>query len=288
MTPRPGILTLLLAAASLALACSRTPPPKQYELKGQILSLKPENLELLVRHEDIKGFMPAMTMPYKVAEASLLAGKEPGDLITATLVVGETEAHLSAITKIGHEAIAEPPAAPEVSAMEMVKEGRKVPDAPLIDETGRPRPLGAYRGHRLALTFIYTRCPDPEFCPLMNQNFLAVQKLIESTPELADAQLLSISLDPEFDTPAVLKEQALKIGADPKRWHFAVPEKAVSGKFSALFGVTATSNGTPTLIHNLGTAVIDPDGQLVKLYSNNRWTPAELIADLKAAPAPRH
>ena len=277
---------LLLLAASAG--CGGGPEPKQYELKGQILAIRPERQEVLVKHEDIKDFMPAMTMPYKVGDAGLLVGKEPGDLVTATLVVGETEAHLSALNKTGHAPIETPPAEPEVSALEMVQEGKPVPDAPLVDEDGKPRPLASYRGHRLAITFIYTRCPDAEFCPLMNQNFLAVQKAIASTPELADVQLLSISLDPEFDTPAVLKAHARAVQADSQRWHFVTAPTSAIGKFAPLFGVTVTSNGTPTLIHNLGTAVIDPQGRLVKLHSTNQWTPAELVAELKAAPAPAH
>ncbi len=282
-SPRIACVVLLAAVAG---GCSRGPEPKKYELKGQILAVQPERQELLVKHEDIPGFMPAMTMPYKVSDAGLLAGKEPGDLITATLVVGDTEAHLSTLTKTGHAAIEAPPTQPEVSALEMVQEGQPVPDAPLVDEDGKPRPLASYRGHRVALTFIYTRCPDAEFCPLMNQNFLAVQKIIESTPELSDVQLVSISFDPEFDTPAVLKVQAQRLKADPLRWHFVTAPAAAIGKFASLFGVTVTTNGTPILIHNLGTAVIDPEGRLVKLYSTNQWTPAELVAQLKAAPAP--
>ena len=287
MTLRRGIFAVLIATA-LGAGCRRAPEPKQYELTGQILAVRPERLEVLVKHDDIKGFMPAMTMPYKVNEAALLAGAAPGDLITATLVVGETDAHLSALRKTGHAAIETPPIEPEVSALEMGRKGAIVPDAPLVDEDGKARPLASYRGHRVALTFIYTRCPDVEFCPLMNQNFLAVQKIVAAAPDLADVQLVSISVDPEFDTPAVLKAQARRVHADPARWHFLVAPAAVPGQFAALFGVTATNNGSPTIIHNLGTAVIDPEGRLVALHSTNQWTPAELVAELKAAPAPAH
>ena len=287
MTLRRGIFAVLMATA-LGAGCRRATEPKQYELTGQILAVRPERLEVLVKHNDIKGFMPAMTMPYTVKDATVIAGAKPGDLITATLVVGETEAHLSALRKTGHAAIETPQAEPEVSALEMVRKGEKVPDAPLVDEDGKARPLASYRGHRVALTFIYTRCPDPEFCPLMNQNFFAVQKAIAAAPELADVRLISVSVDPEFDTPAVLKAQARRVQADPARWHFLVAPAAVTGKFAALFGVTAMNNGTPTIIHNLGTAVIDPDGRLVALHSTNQWTPAELVAELKAAPAPAH
>jgi protein SCO1/2 len=279
---------LVLILIALTAACGRQePPPKQYELKGQILAVKPESQELLVKHDDIKGFMPAMTMPYKVEDASALEGRQPGDLITATLVVGETSAHLSSITKTGHAAIEVPTTQPEVSVFDMVKEGAPVPDAKLVDEDGTPRPLASYKGHRLVLTFIYTRCPDPEFCVLMNQQFSVLQKTIASTPKLSDVQLLSISFDPDFDTPAVLKDYAGIQRADPKVWHFATGSKADITQLASHFGVTATSNGTPVLIHNLGTAVIDAQGRLVKLHSTNKWTPAEVLAELDAAAGPR-
>ena len=149
-------------------ACSRTPPAKEYQLKGQILDVKPETNEVLVKHEDIKGFMPAMTMPYKVEDGKLLAGKEPGDLITATLVVGETEAHLSTIDKTGHAPI-ENTGGPELTASQILKPGDPVPDTKLIDENNMARPLTSYKGHRVALTFMYTRCPQPDFCPLIDR-----------------------------------------------------------------------------------------------------------------------
>ena len=282
---RPCALVLLLAG--LAAACGRqAPPPRQYELTGQILAVKPESLEVLVKHDDIKGFMPAMTMPYKVESTALLDGRMPGDLITATLVVAETTGYLSAITKTGHAAIEAPAAPPEVSVFDMVKEGDTVPDALLIDEDGKPRPLSSYRGRRVVLTFIYTRCPDADFCPLMNQQFAALQKTIKSTPALADVQLVSISFDPEFDTPPVLKAYAKTQQADPLIWHFTTGTKEELTQLASRFGVTVTSDGTPALIHNLGTAVLDTEGRLVKLHSSNQWKPADIVAELQQAAAP--
>src|SRR5213083_33373 len=123
----------LFVAILVATACSRTPPAKEYQLQGQILDVKPETSEVLVKHGDIPGFMPAMTMPYKVEDSKLLAGKEPGDLITATLVVGETEAHLSKIDKTGHAAV-DNTGGPEITESEILKPGEAVPDTKLVDE----------------------------------------------------------------------------------------------------------------------------------------------------------
>ncbi len=279
-----SIARLVVAAALCVVACGRQePPPRQFQLTGQILSIKPEEQEVLVKHQDIPGFMMAMTMPYRVSDPTLLEGKTAGDLISATLVVGETRAYLSSITKTGHAEVETPAVQPEISALDMVTPGEPVPDVMLVDQDGKPLSLASYRGRPLALTFIYTRCPDPEFCPLMNQNFLAVQKAIESTPGLEKARLLSVSFDPGFDTPAVLKDQASRVQADPKVWRFATGKVDDIAAFASHFGVTVTREESPVLIHNLGTAVIDGEGRLVTLYSNNRWTPSQLVAQLQAA-----
>ena len=285
----PVALRFAIAALLLVTACGRpaSPPPKQYELKGQILSLKPEQQEVLVKHEDIPGFMPAMTMPYKVKDSSLLEGKQPGDLITATLEVGELDANLTAITKIGTAPIDDPSAGPAITASDLVEAGEPVPDNPLVDQDNASRPLSSLRGHRVALTFIYTRCPMPDFCPLMDKHFQQVQDAIRNTPQLSDVRLVSVTLDPEFDTPAVLKKHAQALKADPAIWHLLTGQREALASVAKSFGVT-TEAGPPgsLVVHNLRTAVIDPDGRLVKAYSGNMWTPAELIADIKAAPAP--
>jgi len=274
-------------AAIVATGCSRTAPTKEYQLQGQILDVKPETSEVLVKHGDIPGFMPAMTMPYKVEDAKILADKQPGDLITATLVVGETEAHLSKIDKTGHAAI-EDATGPEITESQMLKPGDPVPDTPLVDERNGARPLTSLKGHRVALTFMYTRCPQPDFCPLMDRNFAAIQNEIKKTPGLGDVRLVSVSFDPANDTPAVLQAHAKTLQADPAVWHFVTASAGDIKGFTAKFGVTAEpSDESPAVLtHNLSTAVIDAEGRLVKIRPGNMWTPADLIADLKAAPAP--
>lgn len=277
---RPAVALLLCLAA-----CRQAPPPKEYPLTGQILSIKPESQEVLVKHDDIPGFMMAMTMPYKVSDARDLDGKAVGDLIAATLVVGETTAFLEGIEKTGHAEVEPPAVQPEISALDMVKVGDPVPDATLVDQDGRSFTLSSYKGRPLALTFIYTRCPDEEFCPLMNQHFQAVQRAIRSTPGLGDARLLSISFDPEYDTPAVLSEQARLVEADADVWRFATGTLEDVAGIARRFGVTVTRDDGPAIVHNLGTAVIDAQGRLAALHSTNRWTPSDLVADLQTAAA---
>ena len=280
-----GIVVALVAVV----ACSRAPEPKQYELKGQVLGVKPEAREVLIKHEDILGFMPGMTMPFKVREAKLIEGLRPGDLVTATLVVADTEAYLSAVTKTGHAA-PDVPAPPETasSGFELLKEGETVPEQLLIDQDGKPRPLSKMRGHRVALTFIYTRCPMPDFCPLMDRHFQAVQQEIKRNPALADVRLVSVSFDPQFDTPPVLKAHADRLGADPLIWTFVTGEREAITRFAARFGVSVEreERNPIDITHNLRTAIIDAEGRLVTVRTGNDWTPADVLADLEATPAP--
>ncbi|MGE0392151.1 MAG: SCO family protein [Vicinamibacterales bacterium] len=280
----------LLLASLAAGACSKPAPAKRYELTGQILGLRPEARELMVKHDDIKGFMPAMTMPYKVSDLSLLEGKAPGDLITATLEVGENQGILTAITKTGH---ADLPAAPEeqmLTPMAVLVEGDAVPEEILFDQDGKARPVSSFKGKTVALTFTYTRCPMPDFCPLMDRNFATVQVALKKSPELAHVRLASVTIDPAHDTPAVLKAHAATLKADPAVWTFLTGDEINLSHFAAQFGLSVMRNDKDPsdISHTLRTVVIGPDGKIAKTFSGNHWTPAELLASLKAVPASAH
>jgi protein SCO1/2 len=277
------LVTIAVAVAS----CGRPPETREYELQGQILAVRPAQREVVIKHEDIKGFMPGMTMPFTVRDTALLSGTQPGDLVTATLVVGETEAYLSKLTTTGHAALTEAPPAP---APEILAPGQAVTDANLVDQDGQVRAFSSFKGHRVALTFIYTRCPLPDFCPLMDRHFASVQKTIASTPALADVRLVTVTLDPAFDTPAILKPYARRRGADPSVWSFLTGEPEEVNRFASQFGLYVEHNPESAIdiTHNLRTAVLDPEGRLVAVHNGNSWTPAELVADLTAAPASKH
>lgn len=284
------VRTLPFLALLCLVACSR-PATKQYELKGQILGIKPEANEVLVKHEDIKGFMPAMTMPYKVSDAALLKDKQPGDLFVATLVVGETEGVLSRLEKTGHAAIDQPPPAQTLSPIEVLTVGQRVPDETLVDQDGQPRSLASFRGHPVAVTFMYTRCPMPDFCPLMDRHFAAIQKSIQDDPALARVRLLSITIDPSYDDAAVLKRHAARLKADPKIWSFLTGDQEHISRFAAQFGLAVVRNDAESadISHTLRTVVLDGSGTLVASHSGNSWTPSDLLADIRtvaAAPTP--
>lgn len=277
-----------MVAAALLAACNREAPTRQYELTGQILAIDTTRNEVLIKHDNITNFMPAMTMPFTVKDPSLLSGREPGDLVTATLVVGETSAHLSSLTRTGYAKLEAPPVVSD--SPRVLMPGEPVADALLVDQQEKPRPFSSFKGHRVAITFMFTRCPLPDFCPLMDRHFAAVQKSIQGAPDMRDVRLVTMTLDPEFDTPGVLRRHAARLNADPAIWSFVTGEPKAIADFARQFGIyTERDLGTgANLVHNLRTAVIDAEGRMVKVHSGNDWTPADLVADLKATPAPAH
>ncbi|HTM05301.1 MAG TPA: SCO family protein [Vicinamibacterales bacterium] len=266
--------------------CRQPPPARQYELTGQILAIKPDRNEVILKHNDIPGFMPAMTMTYKVKEPELLNGRKEGDMVKATLVVEEVKAYLSSLNVTGHQPL--DTAAPVTDTAHILTPGEPVADALLVDQGGKPMPFSSLRGHRVALTFVYTRCPLPDYCVLMEKNFAAVQQALAAKPELSDVRLLTVTMDPEFDTPAVLKPHAIDLGANPAVWTFATGDPKEVQRFGEQFGIHVERDPTNKwqLIHNLRTAVIGADGKVVKTESGNFWTPPELVADLEKTPAP--
>ena len=280
-------LCVLTLAVVVAAACSST---KHYEMNGQVLSVNRDKLEILVNHGDIPGLMPAMTMPYKVQAASMLDNIGAGDLISAQLEVDNNQAVVTTITKTGTAKVDTPPPAPVAqSGLELIKTGAKVPNQVLIDQDGRETRLSdLLRGHALALTFMYTKCPMPTFCPMMDRNFLEVQKQIKSKPELRDrVRLLSVSFDPKNDTAPVLKMHAKELGADPSLWTFVTGTPDDIDRFAMNFGVTlirGESSDPNEIGHTLRTAIIDRDGKLVKVYTGNEWTPSDIVSDFERLP----
>lgn len=273
---------LLCAALALLSACTRA---REYELRGQIVAVDPARAQLTVKHGDIRGFMPGMTMPFHVKDRRLLEGRVPGELVTATLVVKENEAYLSAVTVTGRAPLAEPP---PVRTYDILETGAAVPPFAFTDERGAARTLAGWRGRVVVLTFIYTRCPLPDFCPRMDQAFGAVQRAIAADPAVRDrVTLLSITLDPDFDTPAVLAAHAKRVGASPEIWHFGTGARADIEGFAARFGVAVfhEGSGEAALTHNLRTAVIAPDGTLAALLHGSDWTAATLLDHVRRAGA---
>ena len=282
--PAPFFAPLLFAALAGFACRAPAPAPRTYELKGQILAIDQARQEITVNHADIPGFMPAMTMPYKVRDANLLKGRTPGELIGATLVVEESDAYLQSIRHEGVAAL--PDERPAARAMDLLGVGEAVRDGELVDPSGARRSLGDWRGQVLAVTFVYTRCPLPNFCPLIDRHFAAVQEQVRSSSDLQGrVHLVSVTLDPDYDTPAVLLRHAGQLKADPAVWSLLTGSREQIETFASQFGVSVVrENAQPSeLVHNLRTAVIDGNGRLVTMLSGGEWEPAALIAEIRNA-----
>ena len=146
---------------------------------------------------------------------------------------------------------------------------------------GMPSPDSA---DAMALTFMYTKCPMPTYCPMMDRNFAAIQKKLKGDPALARrVHLVTVSFDPLTDTPPVLKKHAKEVDADLRTWTFLTGDRDDIDRFAARFGVSVARalNDQRDITHNLRTAVVDAEGRLVKVYLGNEWTPDQLLADLR-------
>ena len=294
MRKQVGPRTLLLTFGVLLTAwfgCGRpeeTAGAKRYELRGTIVSFDKNQRQVIVAHEEVPGLMEAMTMPFTLKEESAYEVMQPGAKIQATLAVSGERSWLEnpIIT------FAVPDSSP-VATSSTLREpviGEEVSDFSLVNQDGRRVSLEDYRGRAFALTFIYTRCPLPDQCPLMSENFAAVNRELAKDPALAQkTRLLSVTVDPGYDTPKVLRSYgAAHTGEFSEerfeRWQFATGDPEEVRRLAEGLGLSYTRD-KDQVIHSLRTAVIAPDGRLYKLYRGNEWKPAELLADLRALAA---
>jgi protein SCO1 len=278
-----SVLAIVVCLASVA--CGRA-GQRRYLLSGVVQEARQANGEFVVAHGDIPGFMPAMTMPFRVKRMGGPPNLQPGDGITARLVVTDTESWLEdvAVTVRGLP-IAK--IAAESKALGAVA-GAQVPDFHLVNQDGAPIHLGQYAGRTLVLTFIYTRCPIPEFCPLMMKNFQALDKALAGDPALfARTHLLSITFDTQYDKPEVLRRFGRVFmedrgGSRFDHWELATGSAEQVKAAAEFFGLAYWGEGTE-IAHSLRTAVIGPGGRVVRLYTDNLWTVEEALAEIQRA-----
>ena len=261
---------------------------KTYKLRGKVVSANSATGEVTLDHEAIPGYMEAMTMPYKLKDPNILGELHPGDVITATLQVSQNadgDVLLDQIVVVGQ---AKPDYKPKVS-YHVPSTGDAVPDFKLRNQDGRTIQLDQFRGKELLITFIYTRCPLPNFCPRITHNFADLDKQMAASPALYNkTHLLCVSFDPDNDTPARLRAYgATYIGSDAKNafahWDFAVPEKPVLDKMAQFFDVGITHDASDSITHTLSTTLIDANGKVVRFYPGNEWTVDQVLADVKQA-----
>jgi protein SCO1/2 len=282
------LLPLILLVA-LAPACRREAPApagQRYPLQGKVVEVDVAGRKVTITHEDIAGFMPGMTMPFVVLEkdAALLQHVGPGDEVTATLVALDSRYWLEDLVVV-KKGTPDPNATPGPRAHEP-HPGDAMPDVALVDQDGKPLRLADYRGKAVALTFIFTRCPLPDFCPLVMKKFTAAHAALESEPGLAArTRLLTISFDTAHDTPEVLRafgKPFQKTTPPFTHWSLATGKdeaiRALGGALELDYVEDVRS-----FTHNLRTAVLDRDGRLQRLFRGNDWRPEELLAELRKA-----
>lgn len=256
---------------------------KRYELTGKVLTVEPEKHQITVAHEAIKDYMPAMTMPFTLREDWPFKVLATGDRITATFVVDGTESWLEEIVITQESADTN---VPGPGGVVEAKDGAEVPDYGLTNQSDQPIHLAQYRGKTLLLTFIYTRCPIPDYCTLMSQNFAQIESELAKQPELYQkTHLLSISIDPDYDTPAVLRSYGAAHSGkytDERftHWEFATGTKDQVKGIAQFFGLRYYAD-QDQIVHGLRTVIINPEGKVVKVYRDNSWKPDEVVAELR-------
>lgn len=281
----------IVIAVLLGVGCNRSKSGseiKHYTVTGKIISIDKASQSMVVDAAEIKGFMGAMAMPYKVKDSAQLNSVQVGDAITADLIVQGNDYWLENV-QVTQKSAAPPPSAS--SELHIPTHGDKVPDFKLVDQSDRHVSLDQFRGKALIVTFIYTRCPFPDYCPRVTGEFAKLdQQLRQNAALYQRTHLLSISFDPEHDTPKVLRDygshwSGSKGSPSFTHWEFAVAPKAELPDMAKFFGLTLTEEGG-LITHSLSTAVIGPDGRIFKWYHGSDWKSSDLAADAASALSP--
>jgi len=279
---RPSAPTSTPSASSSSSAPSGE---KRYHLQGTVVQIDKPQQHLVIDHGDIPGFMAAMTMPYPVADAKTLDMVSVGDQVTADVVViGDSKVQLENVVVVKKADAGKPAPSSEVQP----GDGAAVPDFALVNQDGKRVDLAQYKGQTVLITFIYTRCPFPEYCPLVTHDFAEIEKQLAQSPELyRKTHLLSVSFDPKHDTPAVLRNYAHAFGADKgnkpfAHWEFATVPASELPEVASFFGLFLNEQDGQ-ITHSMCTVVVSPEGKLYKQYDNNDWKPEEMMAALVAA-----
>lgn len=289
---------LLLVAGSLC-SCNRTaesPSPdadsanahstqQVFNVKGVVVSVKPREKTVEIKHEEIPNYMPGMTMPFDVKDTNELTGLAPGDPVAFRLTVTDTEGWIDRIHKLAAPTNT-PAASPSVVVLKDVPRldvGDALPEYHFTNQFGQAFSTTQFKGQALAFTFLFTRCPYPTFCPRMAKNFEEVQeKLLTESNNYTNWHLLTISFDPDFDKPDVLKSYAEAHDYNPAHWTFATGTPSEITTLGEQFGLTFwRDNGS--INHNLRTIVIDPLGRVRKIYEGNEWTSSDLAEEMEKA-----
>lgn len=282
------LLTLLICSSACHRETSQASSAKRYPLKGKVISVDKNAASANIDNEPIPGFMEPMVMPYTIKPPAMLNQLQPGDTITADVVVQSDNSYwLENVKVVAHSS--EPPAKPAAS-VHFPTPGDPVPDFKLVNQNGKQTSLNRYRGQTLLLTLIYTRCPFPDFCPRVSHEFATIDRELRADPaRYGKTHLLSISFDPAHDTPKVLRAYGFASANtnDPAlftRWEFAAIPSAELPAFADYFSLTYKEEGG-LITHSLSTAVISADGKIFRWYHGADWQASDLLQDIAAAHA---
>lgn len=275
---------LLAILCTFFAACTHAPAAKRYPLDGRVVAVDPAHRQITIAHHDVPGLMKGMTMPFIVGKNDtwVFQAITPGDQIRATLVLGnDAEIEDISFNKVSDSSV------DGTSQLHIPEPGQQVPDFALVNQDGRKIRFSQFRGKPLLLTFIYTRCPFPDYCVRMSNNFGHVlADLQKDSKAFAQAQLLSISIDPQNDKPAELHSYGQRyVGrVDPRfqHWQFASGSPEEVRRAADFFGL-AYNPKDGQIVHGLQTVLIGRDGKIVKVYSGNDWKPDDVAADFAAA-----
>ena len=272
------------------LGCGRSTNSEEradhYDTRGVVRGFSPDRSTIEIQHENIPNFMPSMTMPFVARDPKQIADLKSGDPISFRMTVTEKDFWIENVKKIRREEVnvAEPKQTSSVSTggEARLKEGDEMPTFSLTNQNGERVSLDTFHGQPLVLTFVFTRCPVPNFCPRMSNNFEELQAAIKASGgTLATTRLLSITLDPGYDTPKVLNDYAAFHHADSKIWSFATGNEKEIDSLTRAFSVYRQNEGG-TISHGLATALINPNGTLERIWRGNAWTPAEVIEAVRS------
>jgi protein SCO1/2 len=261
---------------------------RRFPLKGKVIAVDKSKKTATIAHEEVKGYMDAMTMDFPIKDDWVWEDLTPESEIRAELVVSQGDFWLE---KIGILALPKPGQTPLPNPQFTEILGREISNYPLTNQDAKRISMNDFRGKAFAITFIYTRCPLPNYCIAMSQRFSDATKLIEANPELkSKVRLLSVSFDPEHDTPAVLKNYGLGyLGKDSKSnfevWQLATGSASEISTLANSFGLKyeRDPNDKDQIIHSLRTAVIAPDGKVKVVLRGSDWTAEDLVRELQDA-----
>jgi protein SCO1/2 len=282
------------APASTLTPLSNSTNQRTFQVKGIVIAVRPGQKEVEIRHEEVPDFMPTMTMPFEVKNTNELTGLAAGDSVSFRMVVTDTDGWIEQIRKLSSTAGTTNAAATNqlpangqyrfVRDVEPLNPGDPLPDYHFTNQFGQRITTSQFKGQALAITFLFTRCRFPTFCPLTANNFAEAQKrLLAQSTSPTNWHLLTISFDPEYDTPAILEGYAKAFQYDPQRWSFLTGDLVEITAIADQFGLTFSRDTEVGFSHNLRTVVIDAHGRVQKIFQGNQWTGPELAEELAKA-----